>query len=249
MAVHVAIVTSPYDRLILDGAKTIECRLTRRPIPPFGCIIPGERVYFKRSSGPFFAVGVVDRIWTTDNLTPASLDDLRRRFNDRIHGTADYYNQRKTCRYATLIWLREVWPCSVHPRYRTRNMRAWYTLGDTADPQHASRRKLTLSGKFDITLTPGALRQSQVRISKVIDRFPAASLGGRRRDEAGEPVTLKLRGGDTITTDIVAHQKMFRWRGWRTWFERCGLQPGDRLRFTPIGPRAFEVHPLPAKSP
>ncbi|QNN22107.1 ASCH domain-containing protein [Planctomycetales bacterium ZRK34] len=245
MAVHVAIVTGPYDRLILEGRKTIECRLTRQPRPPFGCIVPGQRVFFKRSSGPFFAAAIVDRIWMTDNLTPAGVDDLRKRFNDRIHGQADYWQSRRNCRYGTLIWLRDVWPCSLSPRYRSQNMRAWYTLEDDADPLNApSAKPRRRHGHFDITLTAGSLRQNQVRLTEVIDRFPRQCLGGSTRTEAGEAITLHLRGGETITTDIVASKKMFRWRGWKTWFAESGLAAGDRLRFTPIAPRAFSVTPI-----
>jgi hypothetical protein len=248
MAVHVAIVTEPYDRLILDGRKTIECRLTRQPRPPFGCIVPGQRVFFKRSAGPFFAAAIVDRLWTTDNLTPAGVDDLRKRFNDRIGGRADYWQARRNCRYATLIWLRDVWPCTLSPRYRSQSMRAWYTLDDDADPlatpHEAKLSRGGSNGHFDVTLTAGSLRQNHVRLTGVLDRFPAESLGGAKRAQAGEAVTLHLRGGAMITTDIVAAKKMFRWRGWKSWFAESGLEAGDRLRFTPIAPRAYSVTPI-----
>jgi len=247
MGVHVAIVTPPYDRLILGGRKKVECRLTKTPLPPFGCIAPGERVYFKRSAGPFFAVAVVDRVWTTDNLSAARVDSLRKRFNDEIHGEASYWKARRTARYGTLVWLREVTPTSLHPTYRTQNMRAWYTLDDAADPLGAGAIEQAggANGQaFTIELMRGSITQSQVRVTRVMARFPADCYGGRTKREAGEPITLRLRGGPAVTTDIVSEKKLLRWRGWRGWFERQGLGEGDAVRLTPRGRRVFDVAPV-----
>ena len=243
MAVHVGIVRPPYDRLILDGSKTVECRLTTGPRPPFGVIVPGERVYLKRSGGAFFAVAVADRVWMTDGLTPGRVEKLRRRLNDRIHGEAAYWRSRRDARYGTLIWLREVRPTSQRPRYRPQNMRAWYTLDDAADPLAVLDEKRGgiadgaggERGVFEVVLTRGALDQRSVRITRWMDRFPPDAMGGRTRREAGEPVALHLKGGPEVLTDIVGSQKIFRWRGWGPWFKRVGLKPGDGLRFTPVG--------------
>jgi hypothetical protein len=249
MAVHVAIVQAPYDRLILDGRKDVECRLTKRPVPPFGRIVPGERIYFKRSAGPFFATAVVDGVWMSDRLTPAALDHLRQQYNDRIHGPAAYWQQRRDARYGTLIWLREVRPTALRPDYKSQNMRAWYTLDDAADP--LSNGQLDRSGEgdedaagFELTLTEGMLRQRVVRVGEHLDRFPAEAVGGRTKAEQGEPIALHLEGGPVVWTDLVGRQKMFRWRGWGGWFQRCGLRPGARLRFVPDGGKAFYVQPV-----
>jgi len=248
MAVHVAIVTAPYDRLILDGAKTVECRLTRTAREPFGCVTPGERIYFKRSGGPFFATAVVDRVWTTDNVGAYGVDRLRERFNAQIHGAGAWWGSQHAARYATLVWLREVEPTTQRPAYRTQKMRAWYVLDDAADPRrvdggrssnaHAARRV------FEVELTRGNLTQNHVRVRDVIERFPADALGGRTKAHAGRAIKLMLVDGPTIETDIVEHNRLIRWRGWGGWFERHGLRAGHRVRFVPLGRRRFRVEPV-----
>jgi hypothetical protein len=255
--IHIAVVVEPYDRLILGGRKTIECRLTQQPREPFGVITPGERIWFKRSAGPFFAVAVVDRVWTTDNLTPELLSQLRRQFDKQIHGSDEYWSARRDCRYATLIWLREVTPTTSHPRYKPQNMRAWYTLPDSAAPSPSpaiagegrgegvidrpASGKLKVPdrlipaavksarGTFTIALTAGAIKNRYVR------------LGQHRQHFADGTITLKLKDGPTVTTDILDRSGMFRFRGWGPWFEQHGLAAGDHLRFTADGPRSFCV--------
>ncbi len=245
VAVHVAILVTPYDRLILEGRKVVECRLTKTPMPPFGCIVPGERIYFKVSGGPFVATAVVDRVWMADRLTPDGVDRIRHQFDKLIHGAAAYWASRRNSRYATLLWLRDVEPTTQHPRYKPQNMRAWYTLPSDTDPRHGQRIAPAASpASFNVKLTAGSLRQSQLRLTAILSQFPADALGGKTRRELGEPITLHLAGADPVETDIVAHQKMFRWRGWRSWFARHGLQSGDQVRFTPRGRRGFIVDPV-----
>ena len=226
MPVHVAVVIEMYERLILGGHKTVECRLTHQPREPFGVIAPGERIYFKRSGGPFFALAVVDRLWTTDNLTPELIDSLRRQFNKLIHGTPEYWKARRDCRYATLAWLRDVQPTTLHPRYSPQNMRAWYTLPESAAPcplvAPGGSRGVTA---FEVTLTHGAIKNRYVRTTHLT---------------ASGPITLKLDRGPTITTELDK-KSMLRWRGWKSWFESNAVKPGYRLRFTPDGPRMFAV--------
>lgn len=240
MSIHVAIVQPPYDRLILDGTKTVECRLTKNAMPPFGCVVPGERIYIKRSGGSFVGVAEVARVWAADRLTRRDVAKIRKRFDDAICGEAAYWKLKRDAAYATLVWLRDVRPCSLRPRYKTQNMRAWYTLPDSADPL-ADTESPDRAAAFEVELAAGALRQKSVRVTHVLGRFPIVSHGGATRADAGEPFELRLTGGPVIVTDIVAAKKLIRWRGWGGWFEQTGAKPGDRLRFTPCGPRAFAV--------
>jgi len=246
----VAIVQRAYERLILDGAKTVELRLTRTPIPPFGCIKPGERVYLKRSGGPFFARATAAGVLMLDALNPAAVDRLRRQYDRWIRGSAAHWREkRRVARYATLIWLRDVAPTTQQPRYRPQNMRAWYTLDDDADPlppplgATAEPTDLPIAppepdgtapdaAAFEIALTAGAVRQGYVRLRDQAARF----------EPHEKPLCLMLRDGPTVETDVVRGR--FRWRGWRRWFEARGLTADDRLRFVPRGERRFTVEPI-----
>jgi len=243
MALHVAIVTPPYDRMILDGRKRIESRLTRTARPPFGCVAPGDALYFKRSGGAFFARAEAARVLMADRLTPGKVDALAERYNGDIGGAPEFWAERRgTAKFATLIWLRDVRPIEVGPRYRTINMRAWYTLDDGAAPDEGGGRPTPPpASTFEVTLSEAAVRQRTVRIARHLDHFPAACVGGARRGEAGEPLTLELIDGPTIETDVDGARKMIRWRGWGGWFEARGIVAGDRLQFTRTGERHFEV--------
>lgn len=243
MSVHIAVLKPDMLRLILSGRKTIESRLTHQARPPFGCISRGERIYLKQSGGPFVAVARVHRVWMTDGLTPADVDRIARTHNQDICGPAAVWREkRKTARYATLIWLRDVQPTTRHPRYRPQHMRAWYTLDDSADPLAGTAPPRVTS--WDIRITAGGIRNGYLRLTGAVDRFPSSSHGGRTRHDAGRPVTLRLTGGQTVRTDIVANTRIFRWRGWTAWFHSQRLKAGDAVRFTPDGRSAYRVEPV-----
>lgn len=228
MAVHIAIVTSPYDKLILSGRKKVEARLTRTTLPPFGTITPGDRIHIKRSSGPFVAMATAARVLMVDNLTPKLIEQLRRQYDKWICGAESYWQAKRDAQFATLVWLRDVRPCSEAPRYRPQNMRAWYTLEDAAAPAVARSRPRTIC----VTLTPGSLRQNYVRLGAAVDQFAAC---------AGKAIELRLADGPIVRTEIV--RGMFRWRGWGTWFRTNQLAAGDTLQFTPQGNARFFVQP------
>lgn len=218
-----------YEPLILGGRKTIETRLSHHRREPFGVITPGDRLYFKVSSGPFFARAVADRVWMTDRLTPEMIEGFRKRHDHEIHGTADYWKTRRDCRFATLIWLREVAATTAHPRYRYQHMCAWYTLPDSADPLPGGLPP-ELAG-FEVTLTGGAIRNRYVRLTA--DQVKELS------GHDGRQFHLKLAGGAETRTDL--YRSIFRWRGWGKWFASQEVKPGDRLRFTPQAPGTYHV--------
>jgi ASC-1-like (ASCH) protein len=108
MPVHVAILLKPYIRLILDGTKTVESRLTVTPRTPYQRIRPGDRIFFKASSGPFMAEAVADRVEFHENLTPQAVARLKRKHNAQVCGDEAYWQWKAHSRYATFIWLRDV---------------------------------------------------------------------------------------------------------------------------------------------
>ena len=69
---------------ILNGSKTVESRLTKGRTPPFGCIEPGDKLFFKQSGGPVRAVGIVAAVKSFDNLTPAKIAEIKSKYNRRM---------------------------------------------------------------------------------------------------------------------------------------------------------------------
>lgn len=260
--IHVAVLLRPYAELILSGEKTVECRLTKHQRPPYNGVESGDRIYFKESAGPWRLTAVADEVLFEDDLTPGRIREIRRDYNDLIRGDGRYWKWKRDARYLTLIWLREVEPVTTGPGVRPLQGAAWLTLPDAGAPRSgpASRGRMngdnthrarplpgdgstraTAALSFAIPITEGNLRHSSLSVCAAIDQFPAWCLGGPNRREEARPVTLILRDGPVVRTDIVVKRKLFRARPWGRWFRAVGARPGDRVVFTPIDGETFFV--------
>jgi len=216
MAIHVAILHLPYLQRLLDGRKTIESRLMKNAVVPFGQVTTGERIFFKASAGPFMATAVAHQVEQFDNLTPAKIDALQTRYNSAIWGDDAYWHRKRSCRFGVLIHLREVEPLSIGPRYTSNPWRAWHVLDEQASPL------------LDATLTAGAIRNRYVTLPRVSDELRRSGL------------TLELPDGQKVPTQI-SRGKMLRWRGWGKWFLAYDVKPGDKVRFVALGRRRYAV--------
>lgn len=246
--IHIAVLMPPYVDLLLSGRKTVEMRLTKQARAPFEAIEPGDRIYFKESAGPFRATAVCDHVLCESDLTPQRIDELQRDYNHLVCGESQHWRTKRDARFATLIWLRDVRPCSQGPSIRPLQGLAWLTLEDEpawrrmdGDHQH--------DATFSIDITPGNLRNNTLYATHVVDRFPERALGGSTRAEAAEQMTFLLHDGPTIQTDIVAHRGLIRSRKWGAWFRRHGVQPGDRVVFTPVDDMTYFVGLARASDP
>ncbi len=251
--IHIAILMRQYVDLLLRGEKTVECRLTRHVRPPYNGVEPGDRIYFKESAGPYRLTAIVEQALFEDNLTPKRIREIRRNYNDLIRGDAQYWEWKKDARYLTLIWLREIEPVETGPGVRPLQGAAWMTLRDgvtTHETPKARRMPTTRRGHdenatpplcFSIPITEGNLRNSSLYVSGVLDRFPKWCLGGPNRKEKAPPVTLILRDGPVVRTDIVLARKLFRARPWKRWYEQVGARPGDEVIFTPVDEATYFV--------
>ena len=216
MPVHVAILKPPYLDLILAGRKTVESRMTRSPQPPFARIAPGERVYFKQSSGPYRAVARAGHIETFRDPSPAKFAELQQRLRPHVGSDDAYWQAKRDSRFLTFICLEAVEPIDVGPAYPKSAWRAWHVVHDAADPVR------------DITLTAGALRNHYVALADVSQAMQQTA------------VTLVLPDGREVETDIYRNARL-RWRGWRSYFESHALAPGDVVRLVRIAPGRYRV--------
>jgi hypothetical protein len=214
MPVHVAILRRPYLDLILAGRKTIESRLTQTAMPPFGAIVPGERVFLKVSAGPFMATALATHVECHDGLTPAKVDSLRRRLDTAVCGGHAYWHSKRFSRYATFVTLGEVEPIDVGPAY-PKSMKAWHVVDERLSPLR------------EFKVTAGALRNNYALL-------PGPLSPGR------PPFTLVLPDGREVRTQI-ARGHMIRWRGWGQYYREHGVRVGDRVRFVNVAPRRLRV--------
>lgn len=134
---HLAVIHPTYARLILEGRKTIESRLSRVRCIPFHRVTPGERIYFLARRADLVVTAIADKVVLLADLSPRDIARLRRNFNAHIAADAAYWRDKRHSRYATLIWLRQPQralyaPDDVHgraPSYRS----AWLTRPDEQD--------------------------------------------------------------------------------------------------------------------
>jgi hypothetical protein len=216
MPIHVAILKRPYVRLILEGKKTVESRLTRTAQPPYRAIESGERIFLKASSGPFMATAIAGEVEQHENLEPDDILRLRMRHNLSVCGDDGYWDLKQASRYAVFVGLTQVETIDVGPVYN-KSMRAWHVLDESLSPL------------MTIQLTDGAIRNHYVTMARASQRT------------RGEPVTLLLPDGREIATGFADGKAMLQWRGWGPYYEQYQMIPGDTVRFVALGPGRYRV--------
>jgi nicotinate-nucleotide pyrophosphorylase (carboxylating) len=221
MAAHVAILMKRYIDLILAGRKTVESRLTKTPRVPFGVIESNDVIYFKCSAGPYMARAVAGRVVFHDDLTPDKVAALQRSDNAAICGDDAYWQFKRSSHYATLIELKDVAPTNMGPPLAPSNGIAWFVCQAELLPQVC-----------EVTLTEGAVRNYYVRV-------PAAA-PQPKTPQALRPIEMLMPDGNTMRTAIL-DDHMIRWRQWREYFQRFGVQAGDRVRFERSAPWRYRV--------
>ena len=102
---HVAIVEPGFAQGLLSGRKRIESRFARRRRLPYGRVFRGDQIYFKVSGDGIIGRSRVARVEQFEDLTPAAMSSLRRRYNTDILAPTAYWHARRHCRYGVLIWL------------------------------------------------------------------------------------------------------------------------------------------------
>lgn len=129
---HAAIMRSCYLDMILAGTKTIESRLSLTRGAPFGLVVPGDVVHFKDAGGEFRATARVCGVATFEDLRPADVRTLARRYRGAVGAPEEYWIERQHARYATLIWLSGVRACERAPLLRRKagSRAAWFVLGN-----------------------------------------------------------------------------------------------------------------------
>jgi nicotinate-nucleotide pyrophosphorylase (carboxylating) len=212
MAQHVAILYKHYIELILAGRKTVESRLTKGALVPHRAVEPGDRIWFKVSSGPFMATAIAGDVRFHDGLTPAKVAKLKREHNAAVCGDDAYWQRKGDARFATFIELRDVEAIDAGPLFEPSRGPAWFVI----DKQPAGT----------VTLTGGAIRNRYLRAPGCFPR--------------GQAIQLIMPGDERIDTD-VRDDGLIRWRGWGVWYQRWAAKPGDAVRFDSMGQGRYRV--------
>ncbi len=126
--VHVAILWPEYLDAILEGRKTIECRLSVNRVAPFGVIRVGDVIYFRQRAGHVRAKAIADGVELVEGLTPRAVRAIRATHNDRILGSPTFWRRKRASRYATLIHLRDVAHADEGPACGPSYGRSWFVI-------------------------------------------------------------------------------------------------------------------------
>jgi len=127
VAHHLVIFKKPYLDLILAGEKTVESRLARTKRPLFGRVAAGDTLFLKQSCGPVCAVATAAAVKHFAELTPGQITTIKQQYNRLIKGDDDYWQGKADCKFALLVWLKDVRP--IEPvRIPKRDWRAWVVL-------------------------------------------------------------------------------------------------------------------------
>ena len=128
MANHLAVLKRAYLELILSGQKTIECRLTRTPKPPFGVLQTGQRIYLKQSSGPVRGLAKAGKVICRRIDGPEDLREIRQEYGGEIMAKDGFWESNGGAGYCTLIFLEEVRGIREPFWISKRDMRGWVVL-------------------------------------------------------------------------------------------------------------------------
>ncbi|RMF86200.1 MAG: ASCH domain-containing protein [Planctomycetota bacterium] len=114
--------------LLISGRKRAESRFARSRRAPFGCVSPGDRLYFRAAGLGWIGVAVVRRVEQWENLTPTGIDRIRRRRQGIICAPPHYWAQRCDCRFGVLIWFDRLSSVRRPPDVPRQYGNAWVTL-------------------------------------------------------------------------------------------------------------------------
>ena len=126
---HLVVVRPRYLRKILEGAKTVECRLTRYRQSPFGSVEAGDHLWFKRVGGPILLTALVAKATFIYPLTRTLIRQIRRDHGHQIQAGVEFFHAHTHARYATLVHIARVQriaPLEIVKRDR----RSWVVLRD-----------------------------------------------------------------------------------------------------------------------
>ncbi len=221
MPLHVALIKRRFGLSLLDGSKTVECRLTRTARQPYRNIFANESIYFKQTGGFYLARARVQKILFFDDLNPKKIAQLKKKYNCLIGADDAYWENKMDAKYASLIFLKAIEQVHTGPSIERSQGNAWFILPDAAiksSTQSKARARLCDSQKEDlgyaVEITAGAIRNGYLRVPLVV----------RQQINVSQVVVI-LPNNEKILTEVV--QGRIRWRGWTKIYHAHQIKPKD----------------------
>mgnify|MGYP003589586645 CR=1 FL=1 len=124
---HLAVMREPFLTMLVRGDKTVESRFSMKRMAPYGRCRQGDLVLIKGSGSGISYYFTVS--WSQSFvLKPGVIDVLERDFGHQIGGDRDFWVERVTKRYATLIGVDQVLECP-YTELSKRDRRPWIDFG------------------------------------------------------------------------------------------------------------------------
>ena len=124
---HLAVMREPYLGFIFRGTKTLESRFSIKKVKPFNAINQGDILLLKIPTGPIVGLCRVGRV-TFHDLFDHDIEKIRRNYAHALCARDDeFWEQRRQCRYVTLIELERVKRTSPI-ECKKRDRRGWVVL-------------------------------------------------------------------------------------------------------------------------
>ncbi len=127
---HLVIIQPRYLHLIITGKKDVECRASRFRRAPYLRVRRGDQLWFKKTSGCVTCTTKVVWVKELQITKRQQFDDLRARWQGRIHADNSYWRTAFSRRYWTLLGLGRVQRCKPFSVAK-RDRRSWVVLNSS----------------------------------------------------------------------------------------------------------------------
>lgn len=127
IGIHLAVCREPYIQYMINGSKTIESRITKNKIVPYGKVKKGDIVILKRSSGPVLAIFTVKNVICYDS-TSFSLNTIRNNYQEELQIHDEWWELKRDSRFASLIWIEEIVALNAIDVAIQKNRQSWIII-------------------------------------------------------------------------------------------------------------------------
>ena len=112
-------------------ALKIETRFSKMKFVPFLQISAGDLVYIKPTGKDIIGQFRVKKVHFYDGLEKADIEDIRLKYGGYIAADEEYWERKKTSKYASLIFIGQTTPFITSPiKFSKKDLRGWVVLGD-----------------------------------------------------------------------------------------------------------------------
>lgn len=132
MKKHLAIFSNKESiEAIFQGDKTVEIRLTKEKIAPFGVVNRHDEVLLKLAGGEILGKAMIDNVLYYDNLDGQAIGQLRKEYGTDMAVGDDFWRQKADCRCATVIFWKKAqrFLAPLRDKKKVGDRRGWVMMG------------------------------------------------------------------------------------------------------------------------